>query len=211
MNNKGRLRQLFKACNKTKMQLSRKKFGRKNLFSKIVKKRHFRLEFFFFQKMSTKESKLVFPTNLTIFYPNLQKKFNFFFYNFWKIWEKVEKSTFQKIPDKSSKKLKLHFCVFRVQRMLLHKLDTKKIFRPDMEKCDLPYRYKFSLWLCEIMIVCVFHKIVWKFWKKHILCKKFFFAHSVINVYNNHIFDKLCKFKKKISPGTWRFFRNFRF
>jgi hypothetical protein len=50
MNNKGRLRQLFKTYNKTKMQLSRKKFGRKNLFSKIVKKRQFRLEFFFFSK-----------------------------------------------------------------------------------------------------------------------------------------------------------------
>jgi hypothetical protein len=30
---------------------------------------------FFFSKKSTEESKLVFPTNLTILYPNLQKKF----------------------------------------------------------------------------------------------------------------------------------------
>jgi hypothetical protein len=47
--------------------------------SKKAKNRQFRLEFFFFQKKSTKESKLVFPTNLTILYPNPQKK-NFMFY-----------------------------------------------------------------------------------------------------------------------------------
>jgi hypothetical protein len=56
-----------------------KNLGRKNLFSKKKfpqsQKSSILVGNFFFQKKSTKESKLVFPTNLTILYPNLQKKF----------------------------------------------------------------------------------------------------------------------------------------
>jgi hypothetical protein len=48
-------------------------FMRKKNFLK-AKNRQFRLEIFF-QKKSTKDFKLVFPTNLTILYPNPQKKF----------------------------------------------------------------------------------------------------------------------------------------
>jgi hypothetical protein len=55
-----------------------KNLGRKKFFSKKKfpqsQKSSILVGIFFFQKKSTKESKLVYPTNLTILYTNLQKK-----------------------------------------------------------------------------------------------------------------------------------------